>query len=86
MPAALRPVGLPHGELASSNNNRSSGAIPDAMPGSRRVILRYRERARVMVRGPVTGQSYEFSAVQPTQSVDTRDAEVLLLTRYFIRA
>jgi hypothetical protein len=48
-------------------------------------MLRFRERARVLVRGPVTGQTYEFSAVQPTQLVDTRDAEVLLLTRYFIR-
>lgn len=50
------------------------------------VVLRYRDRARILVRGPVTGRSYVFSAEQPTQPVASRDAELLLATRYFARA
>lgn len=52
----------------------------------RQVTLRYRERARVRVLGPVTKQSYEFSPEQMTQPVDVRDAEALLRTRQFLRA
>jgi hypothetical protein len=37
------------------------------------------------VRGPATGQPYEFSGAQPVRAVDPRDAEVLLHTRYFRR-
>jgi hypothetical protein len=59
-------------------------AGPAAAVGS--VLLRYRERARVLVRGPVTGRGYEFSAEQPMQSVHPRDAEMLLRTRQFVRA
>ncbi len=54
--------------------------------GTRQVALRYRERARVRVLGPVTKQSYEFSPEQATQPVDARDAEALLRTRQFLRA
>lgn len=76
------------------SHSSRSGTLPAApvqpqawvAPASARsVVLRYRERARVMVRGPVTGRSYEFSAGQPSQSVDARDAESLLRTRYFMR-
>jgi hypothetical protein len=49
------------------------------------VVLRYREPGPVLVRGPVTGRPYEFSAGQG-RSVDARDAEVLLRTRHFVRA
>ena len=52
----------------------------------RSVHLRYRERAPMRVRGPVTGRHYEFSAAQPIQAVDTRDADGLLRTRMFLRA
>lgn len=59
-----------------------NGATPD-----RGVVpLRSRERARLLVRGPVTGRAYEFSAAQPIQAVDARDAESLLRTRLFLRA
>jgi hypothetical protein len=57
-----------------------------AGPDDHGVTLRYRERGPVLVRGPVTGRPYEFSAAQPTRSVDARDAEVLLRTRHFVRA
>ena len=65
---------------------RGSGlAPPTPPPPSGGVALRYRERARVLVRGPVTGLTYEFSASQPTRNVDARDAEALLRTRWFVR-
>ena len=48
--------------------------------------LRYRERSRILVRGPVTGRVYEFSPHQPTLSVDMRDADVLMRTGRFVRA
>lgn len=54
--------------------------------GTRTVVLRYRERARVLVRGPVTGQAYEFSADRPAQAVEVRDAEAMLRTARFVRA
>ncbi len=47
--------------------------------------LRYRDRARISVRGPATGRSYEFSAAQPVQAVEVRDAQSLLRTGLFTR-
>lgn len=52
---------------------------------ARSVVLRYHERVRMVVRGPVTGHHYAFSAEQPAQAVDARDAEALLRTRRFVR-
>ena len=52
-------------------------------PGS--VRLRYTERSRILVHGPVTGRLYEFSGERPVVSVHVRDAEGLLKTRYFVR-
>ena len=49
------------------------------------VPLRYRDRARILVRGPVTGRSYIFSGAQPTL-VAPRDADLMLATRSFARA
>ena len=58
----------------------------DAPVAARGVSLRYRERARILVRGPVSGRAYEFSPQQPTQSVAPGDADVLLRTGRFLRA
>jgi hypothetical protein len=49
------------------------------------VFVRYTESQRVVVRGPVTGRRYAFSAASPVQSVDSRDASALLGARYFRR-
>jgi hypothetical protein len=49
-------------------------------------VLRYRERARILVRGPVSGRAYEFSPQQPTQSIEPGDADVLMRTGRFLRA
>jgi hypothetical protein len=37
------------------------------------------------VQGTVTAHRYVFSASDPVQTVDTRDAEALLRSRYFRR-
>jgi hypothetical protein len=59
---------------------------PVTATGAGGVALRYRERARILVRGPVSGRAYEFSPQQPTQSIEPGDADVLLRTGRFLRA
>jgi hypothetical protein len=49
------------------------------------VSVRYLENSPIRVRGPVTGQQYEFSGSRPVQPVDARDASLLLQTRFFRR-
>jgi hypothetical protein len=50
------------------------------------VMLRYRERSPIAVRGPATGRYYEFSGAAPVKPVDPRDAAALLRTRFFQQA
>ena len=65
---------------------RSTSIVRDRAPtGAGGVLLRYRDRAPVRVRGPVTGQVYEFSGERPSRWVDARDADGLLRTRHFVR-
>jgi hypothetical protein len=64
----------PSGSLPPLPTPRASGAS---------VRLRYLERSRILVQGPVTGRPYEFSAAKPFQAVDARDAVALLRTRFF---
>ena len=47
------------------------------------VKLLYYGHAKVNIRGPVTGALYQFSRLQPAQSVDARDAVAILRTRLF---
>jgi len=53
--------------------------------GNALINLRYTDAARIHVRGPVSGRTYEFSAAQPFQAVDPRDAASLLQTGLFRR-
>ena len=48
--------------------------------------LHYFGYSPMNVRGPVTGQLYQFSKLQPVQPVDARDAASILRTRLFGRA
>jgi hypothetical protein len=48
--------------------------------------LRYLERSPIRVRGSATGKDYEFSVANAVRLVDTRDADALLQTRFFVRA
>jgi len=47
------------------------------------VMLEYRERRPVEVRGEVSGRAYIFSNAQPIQTVDRRDAPGLLRSAAF---
>jgi hypothetical protein len=48
--------------------------------------LHYLGYSPMNVRGPVTGQLYQFSKLQPVQAVDARDVASILRTRLFGRA
>lgn len=48
--------------------------------------LSYPGYAPVNVRGPLTGQLYQFSRPHPVQTVDARDAMSILKTRLFRQA
>lgn len=43
----------------------------------------YRGNGSAQIRGRVTGRMYEFPRQEPVQSVDPRDAVVLIRTRLF---
>lgn len=60
-------------------------AAPVMIPGSYAVALQYTENSAIVVEGPVSRRRYEFSAQQPLQMVDARDAATLLQTRFFVR-
>jgi len=62
-------------------NRRMPVAAPHAP-----VAVRYVETSAIRVRGPVTGQYYDFSASRPIQYIDARDASSLLQSRYFRRS
>lgn len=47
--------------------------------------LMYYGHASVGVRGPASGQLYQFSRQKPVQAVDARDAVSILKTRLFRR-
>jgi hypothetical protein len=49
------------------------------------VRVRYVDPISIVVQGNVSGQRYYFSAGDPVQLVDRRDAEVLLRSRHFRR-
>ena len=58
---------------------------PAAVPNYVAVRLRYSQRARILVQGPVTGRHYEFSGESPEQAVEARDAAPLERTGFFQR-
>jgi hypothetical protein len=55
------------------------------LPGSYTIALQYTENSAIVVEGAVSHRRYEFSAQQPLQMVDARDAATLLQTRFFVR-
>ena len=50
------------------------------------VAIRYKEKSRLTLHGPVTGRTYDFSATAPVQQIDGRDASELLGLRFLTRA
>jgi hypothetical protein len=55
-------------------------------PMAATVSVRYLERSSVVVHGPVSGRRYAFSAANPVQPVDARDAGAFWHSRFFCRA
>src|SRR6266851_4155461 len=45
--------------------------------------LRYLNSTTIRMRGPATGRGYTFSAADPVQSVDMRDAAIVLRSGFF---
>src|SRR5258707_1187159 len=67
---------------------RPGPAPAAALPGPDRsltVTLRYRSRSSAIVRGPQTGNRYQFTGGGSMQAVDRRDAEAMVATGQFER-
>jgi hypothetical protein len=47
-------------------------------PGVTLIKLRYADGAPIRLRGPITGQAYDFSGAAPVQEVDVRDAAIFV--------
>jgi hypothetical protein len=60
-------------------------ASPVETPDSAAVKMLYRGNGSAQIRGPVTGQIYQFPRQQPVQDVDPRDAGSLIRTRLFTK-
>jgi hypothetical protein len=59
---------------------------PSRVSGTSRYVavsLHYIGSLPAVIRGPVTGNVYQFSHLEPVQSVDPRDAVDLLADRQF---
>lgn len=80
---ALTPMGAPR-QPNREPPQTMTRTTPVAAPYAR-VTVRYLENSPIRVRGPVTGQNYEFSGSHPTQPIDARDASSLLQSRFFRR-
>lgn len=81
--AAIAPASAPAG--GARHQLRTIPNLP-VNQGASPLQLRYAGAAAIVVRGPATGRSYNFSQVEPVRAVDPRDALVLLGTRYFRQA
>lgn len=75
-PETNRPAAQP------PNTVRTHAAFA-APPVYDMVEVEYLARSPVLVRGPVTGVTYQFSAAAPIQRVYRGDVNALLSTRHF---
>jgi len=81
----VRPAPAPAPKPAAAPATSPSPA-PSAMSAHAPVLVRYAGRDDIVARGPVTNRPYAFSSARPVQSVDARDAPVLLRSAMFRRA
>ena len=79
------PTGARTPPDASASRQRIARTGAQAQIAITWVLFRYTEERAIFVRGPVTGSRYAFSATEPVQPVDRRDAQTLLGTRLFVR-
>lgn len=86
---ALRPQAVATGVVQPAaplrNGGRQSLPHSDGSTPHATTAIRYLEASPVRVQGLISGRAYEFSALQPVQTVDARDATSLLNTRFFRR-
>ena len=59
---------------------------PAIATGAAAAHIRYLNAGHILVRGPRTGWQYEFSAANPVQPVDPRDARSFVATGLFAYA
>jgi hypothetical protein len=80
--AAANPTPAPTQSSRSAKN--PAPATPRASAGfARPVLVRYLARSPVLVKGPISGRAYHFSAASPVQPVDARDVPALLNSQCF---
>jgi hypothetical protein len=65
---------------------QSRGNLNEVPDGRSAVNLQYQGSTTVHLRGPVSGQVYQFTPANPHQPVDRRDAVSMLQTRLFRQA
>src|SRR5271154_2781490 len=80
---ARQPAGTSTARTASTTVAPVKARVPGSGTPENAVVLRYLERSPILVQGPATGRHYSFSASDPLQSVDRRDADLLMRTRFF---
>jgi hypothetical protein len=65
-------------------SGQGSMALKDNRIGDFGVVkMLYRGNGSAQIRGRVTGRMYDFPPQEPVQSVDPRDAVILIRTRLF---
>lgn len=55
----------------------------DSFPASAATSLKFVQRRSIVLRGPVTGQRYQFHDGAYTRGIDARDVTALLKSGYF---
>lgn len=73
-------------QFATRSNTTPSaigGSEPTPAIVSPPVRLHYMQASAILVRGPVTGRIYQFSAAQPDSNVDSRDVAALVRSGLF---
>lgn len=73
------------GQLHSAGRSLRTQYPTPAVAPNAAVAIRYLDRKPIRVQGGVSGRFYQFSASEPVQSVDVRDAASLLNSRLFRR-
>jgi hypothetical protein len=83
-PAPVAAARRPASSAIAPASSRAASQTPTTTRGPfPSVVLDYLEDLAIHVRGPVTGQRYDFSPAQPSQAVDARDAVVLTRSSAF---
>jgi hypothetical protein len=77
--------------MGCCGQNRDFAKYADSQPNlnpasSAETSLRFVQRRSIAVRGPVSGQRYQFHSGSYTHGIDSRDVAQLLTSGFFERA